>query len=234
MSHIIKNWRQEQVKVYDEMVEKSPTGHQYIYTKRTLRLLDRVIPKKGKILDIGCGTGHIAQNLDREWYGVDISPKSIEVAKKYYKEAKVGDITKKIPFKNNFFDIVLSISTLHHTFDHINEVVSEVKKVLKNNGLFIIIEHDARNLHTRMLHNSFLKLVPCKHERALNIEDVTSILEKNNFQILSKLPIDIEAEQQALKPPIYVRIFKTPILLFLKFLMFGKSGEFLIKAKLKK
>jgi hypothetical protein len=85
-----------------------------------------------------------------------------------------------------------------------------------------------------MLHHSFLRVVPCEHERALNSEDVVSILRKHDFKILSITPISIEAEQQALKPPIYVRAFKGPILLFLKFLMFGKKGEFLIKAKVMK
>jgi hypothetical protein len=39
-------------KIYDEMVEKSPSGHQYIYGKETLRMLDEIAPKNVKILDI--------------------------------------------------------------------------------------------------------------------------------------------------------------------------------------
>jgi hypothetical protein len=39
-------------KIYDEMVEKSPSGHQYIYGKETLRMLYETAPKNVKILDI--------------------------------------------------------------------------------------------------------------------------------------------------------------------------------------
>jgi len=227
-----KNWKEEQIKIYDEMAKH---GHQYIYKKESLIHLDKIIPKNGKILDIGCGTGHVAEVLnDREWYGVDISPKSVERAKNYYIEAKVGDITKRIPFEDDFFDTVLSLSTLHHVYDEMGSVLSEVRRVLKNNGLFIAIEHDARNLHTKLMHHSLLRVVPCQHERALYQEELLSLLEQNNFYSITFSLITIRADQQSCLPPPYVRIVKGPILVLLKLLVGRKPDQFLLRAKVRK
>ena len=218
-------------KVYDEIVEKSPTKHQYIYTEESLRRLKRVLPKKGKILDIGCGTGHIAQKIyPKKWYGVDISKKSLEVAENFYKQVKHGDITKRIPYASNTFDYVFSIGTLHHVPGGVKKVIKETARVLKKGGRIIIIDHDKRNLHIRMLHDSFLRLVPCKYERVLDPFEVINTLEENGFEVESLRPFHLEADQQALKFPIYKRIFKTPFLLLIKSLS-NNSSEFFITAK---
>lgn len=225
------DWRKEQADVYDRIVKESG-GHQYLYTKETLGKLDGIIPRNGKIIDIGCGTGHVAESLNgREWYGVDISPKSVEYAKNFYNDVKVGDATSRIPFKDDSFDVALSLSTMHHAYDNIDDIVSETKRVLKPSGLFVIIEHDEQNLHIKMLHKSFLRVVPFKHERALSVEEVSRSLIKHGFTIESIGGTILEADQQGMKPPFYVRMIKGPFLVLLRFLMFGKPSEFVIKAR---
>ncbi len=226
------NWRKEQKETYDEIVRKSPTKHQYIYSEETLKLLDKILPRKGKLLDIGCGTGHYAEILNnRKWYGVDISPESVKIAKKFYKKVKVGDITKHIPFSNNSFDFVLSLSTLHHVFDYIPETIKEVRRVLKKGGEFIIIDHDDRNTHKRLMHHGLLRLVPCESEKALNIKEVKQMLIDNKFKIKKVKEIRTMADQQSLKPHIIIRMIKVPLLLLAGKLGTKTKGEFLIIAK---
>lgn len=220
-------------KTYDEIVNKSPTKHQYIYSDETLMFLDKILPK-GKILDIGCGTGHYAEMLkNRKWYGVDISPKSIEIAKKFYIEAKVGDITNSIPFPDNSFNYVLCLSILHHVPNFVSEVLDEIKRVLKPNGMIIIIDHDNRDTHTRLIHSGPLKLVPCENERALDVVDITKTLTEKKFSIDELKEIHTEADQQALKFHLIKRIIK--VMLLKIFDIFGRKtkGDFLIKAKLR-
>lgn len=225
------NWREEQIKVYNEMVEKSKTGHQYIYTEETLEMLNNIIPKQGKILDIGCGTGFVAENLsDRDWYGVDISPKSIEKAKQFYKEVKLGDITKRIPYPDDYFDYVLCLATLHHVYKCIPETIREARRVLKPKGEVIIIDHDDRNTQQRLMHSGLLRLVPCKYEKALNIEKILCVLTMNGFEISKFKEIKTYAEQQALKPHILIRLIKVPLLILAGKLGTKTKGDFLIRA----
>jgi len=218
--------------IYDEMVKKSPTSHQYIYTTETLLMFNDIIPKYKKILDLGCGTGHIAEMLgDRDWYGVDISPLSIEIAKRFYREAKVGDITKNIPFPDSSFDVVLALSILHHIPDSISETIDEVKRVLKPEGEFIIIDHDDRDTHTRLMHSGLLRLVPCKTERALDPILLFHFLLKNNFELNKFKEIRIHADQQALKPHFLVRLVKVPLLMLASFFGTKTKGDFLLRAR---
>jgi len=63
-----------------------------------------------KVLDAGCGYGRSS-----EWFtnyvGIDFSPDFIEKAKELYpdKEFIIGDL-KKLPFKDNEFDIAICVS----------------------------------------------------------------------------------------------------------------------------
>jgi ubiquinone/menaquinone biosynthesis C-methylase UbiE len=226
----------EQKEAHDKLVKRSPTGYQYIYTKKTLKSLDKIIPK-GKILDVGCGTGHYAEVLkDREWYGVDISPESIKKAKKHYKEAKVGNVTKHIPYPDNSFDHVLTMDFLHHVPNKISNVIKEIKRVLKPGGVVTIIEHDARNHHMRTVTSGkYLRLTNTRTERCLYpFEDIIINLLNNDFSVEKFGIICINADQQAFKPNLLVRIIKVSIIYFLDIFYPKRYGDFFVKAVIKK
>ena len=101
--------------------------------------------KGKKILDIGCGN---CRNLipfkDNELYGIDFSKKMIKNAKKFCKNNKlkvnllVADATK-IPFEDNYFDIVICISVLHHLNPQdVKKVLKEIYRILKKDGKGLI------------------------------------------------------------------------------------------------
>jgi len=77
-----------------------------------------------RILDLGCGNAFMAPYvLERgaKYFGVDISGELIKIAKKKLAkeiknkqvELRVGGATK-LPYKNNFFDGVISFAVMHH------------------------------------------------------------------------------------------------------------------------
>jgi len=83
-----------------------------------------------KILDIGCAKGFMLYDFQRlipgiTVQGIDISTYAVKNAKDEVKEfLKVAD-ARKLPFPDNSFDLVISITTLHN----LNE--SDMKKALK-------------------------------------------------------------------------------------------------------
>lgn len=90
----------------------------------------------GNLLDFGCGTKpykSFFKNVNN-YTGVDYK---IEGREEQQKEVDVFYDGKRIPFENDTFDSVLCTEVLEHVFN-IEEVLSELHRVLKNNGKAII------------------------------------------------------------------------------------------------
>jgi len=105
--------------------------------------------KKMKILDLACGWGRHAIELGKRGYkvtGLDLNPLYLKVAKKESTKLKLtidwveGDI-RKLPFKDDSFDVVYCLSNSFGYFqkekEH-QEVIKEVARVLKPKGRFLL------------------------------------------------------------------------------------------------
>lgn len=114
---------------------------------------------EGKILDVGCGTGNILCKLvngERELFGIDLSENMVsECSKrvKNYAEIKVAD-AEHIPYQDNFFDVLICNASFHH-YPHPEEVLKEMKRVLKNGGKLLIGEGYAIQPFRAILNLSF-------------------------------------------------------------------------------
>ena len=103
-------------------------------------ILDHYGLKPGdKILDIGCGKGFQLYEMTQllpgiEVYGIDVSSYAIENAKEEIKDRlQVGNAID-LPFPDNYFDLVFSITTLHnlHNYD-LDKALREMERVGKQN-----------------------------------------------------------------------------------------------------
>lgn len=108
------------------------------------------VVKGKKVLDIASGEGYgsnlLAQNAQMV-KGVDIDVRTIENAQKKYVrenlEFTIGS-TSSIPFMDSFFDVVVSFETIEHHDQHI-EMMNEIKRVLKKDGILIISSPERLN-----------------------------------------------------------------------------------------
>ena len=98
---------------------------------------------KGLILDVGAGTGALAQALLQKGKfsieATDISEEMLKVAesKKIYKRSFLSDLTKEIPMKNDIYDGVVSSGTFTH--GHVGpSAIVELVRVTKLGGLVTI------------------------------------------------------------------------------------------------
>jgi len=97
------------------------------------------LPAKPKILDIGCGKGFLLYDFlkvipDAEIYGIDVSPYAIATSKEEIRDQlQVGSATS-LPWPDNHFDLVISITTLHnlHAYD-LDPALREMERVGKSN-----------------------------------------------------------------------------------------------------
>jgi ubiquinone/menaquinone biosynthesis C-methylase UbiE len=117
----------------------------YIHGKRLRIIKALVAGNKGKILDCGCGEGHLLRELSGDKYGVDYSPLALRKAQKRNPKATIleGDITN-LPFDNNSFDVVVCSEVLEHILDY-KTAVSEIIRVTRKGGRMIISVPNERN-----------------------------------------------------------------------------------------
>lgn len=120
-----------------------------------------------KVLDLGCGNGRwfeIFKDKKVDYTGVDFSEKLIEIAKRRFPEGKflVADALN-LPFSENFFDKVYSLSVLHHipSKELRLQFFKEIKRVLKPRGKAIITVWKIHQLRERLLllRETILKLI---------------------------------------------------------------------------
>jgi len=152
-----------------------------------------------KVLDLGCGSGRHLIFLTKhgfDVYGIDMAKSGIKIAKDWLKEEglkanlRIGDIYKKLPYKNNFFDAIVSIQVLHHEkIGKIRKLIKEMERILKTNGFIFItvLNFDyVPKEHRKQIAPRTLILLKGDDVGALHYNFNKSILRKEfrNFKIL--------------------------------------------------
>ncbi len=112
--------------------------HTAFVSQLALPVVDLLDPKEGeKILDVGCGEGALAEEIERRGakvIGVDTSSEMIEQCKDKGIEAYVGSVTD-LPYEKEF-DAVFSNAMLHWVKDA-RGAVQNIAKSLKSGGHFV-------------------------------------------------------------------------------------------------
>ncbi|WP_051691687.1 class I SAM-dependent methyltransferase [Pedobacter borealis] len=126
------------------------------------------------VLDIACGEGYgsnLLSNYASNVYGVDIDLASIEHASEKYKKRNLSFLhgsADQIPLKDSCLDVVVSFETIEHHEKH-EEMLSEIKRVLKTNGLLImsspekVVPFTINPFHVKELTNSEFKDLISRH-----------------------------------------------------------------------
>ena len=89
----------------------------------------------GRVLDLGCGTGHSYEELaPRETVGVDIEPAALAGQDR---ETHAADM-RALPFEADAFDSLLSIQSIEHVPDP-DRLLAEAARVLRPGGRAIFV-----------------------------------------------------------------------------------------------
>ncbi len=100
----------------------------------------------GNILDLGCGTGRYFVKTKAKIYALDFSKEMLNFAEQRAKKLKIKtkliqhNLTKKLPFEDNFFSAAICIATLHCIKGKQNriKILKELHRVLKPKSKLLI------------------------------------------------------------------------------------------------
>lgn len=131
------------------------------------------LPKKGRMLDVGCSSGGtMIPFINNQWqcFGNDPDKNYVEYGK--LKGLNIDFLAAEdMRFQKNFFDLIIILGSLEHCYD-VNKVMSKCSKYSKENSI-IVLEGRGRpksvankffnfNHHRIFTHNSF-ELLLLKH-----------------------------------------------------------------------
>lgn len=118
-------------------------GRDPVYPLRKKLLLNilKSMPK-GRILDIGSNNGDTCNEMNQLGFnvvGIDNNLELIEKSKKSYPDIKFvfGDLEKKFPFENSYFDIIWAGDIIEHLVNT-KKFLEETNRVLKKDGFLIL------------------------------------------------------------------------------------------------
>ncbi|PWK17848.1 2-polyprenyl-3-methyl-5-hydroxy-6-metoxy-1,4-benzoquinol methylase [Arcicella aurantiaca] len=161
--------------------------------KGKLNLINSLIPQKGKLLDVGCGTGMFL-NVCREdgWKVNGIEPDN--GARQIAEEINKATIKTEIlsSFQNETFDII----TMWHVLEHVhllNETVDWLKERLSDKGYLIIAvpNHESKDAEIYQEHWAAYD-VP-RHLYHFSQKSIKQLFEQKGFSLKETLPMKFDS-----------------------------------------
>ncbi len=127
----------------EENINSEFHTHRFEVTLELVREAVSSIKGAPKILDLGCGQGHITEKIreafsDGEVTGLDYSVSAIEYAHKHFpkNDFSVGD-AYHCPYTDGYFDIVVCNNIWEHVPDPLY-LLSRIKRSIKSGGYLIV------------------------------------------------------------------------------------------------
>lgn len=175
-------------------------GYISSYSKRSVDLKKRFakkvleiesIKKGGNLLDVGCGFGLFLESIIEtarfKWkvYGVDINERLIKECKarlgQKVSNLYIGRLTT-LRFKEGTFDCITCFDMLEHD-SQLDFTLREINKILKHSGLLLIQSPNQRSVMAYLCGSLWDWWAVPDHIFHFNPQSLSSILQKQGFQI---------------------------------------------------
>lgn len=163
-----------------------------------INIIKKINPINNNILDIGCYDGTLLSKIPKKnnLFGIEASDKGYRLCLK--NKIKVTNFffnDNKLPYKSNFFDIVIAGEIIEHIYDT-DKFLNEIKRILKPNGYLVISTPNIASLPRRLLLffgiNPIIETTPNRsdssgHIRYFTFKSIGLLLKENGFKIKKSL-----------------------------------------------
>ena len=152
------------------------------------------ITPEDTIIDIGCGGGvninQMKKHYPKKIYGVDISDESVKKAREFTSEEIIKADVENMPFDDESADIITAFKTVFFWKD-LNRAFCEVRRVLKNGGIFVIVADFNGDENT-----TFTKLMEMDAKKD---SEITEYLLEANFSRVTSYIRDVKQKHECVK-----------------------------------
>jgi demethylmenaquinone methyltransferase/2-methoxy-6-polyprenyl-1,4-benzoquinol methylase len=137
---------------FDHFAAIAPLYARVSYSKTSALSEIAALPVRGKLLDVGGGTGRVSsaiRDLVDEAVIADVSFGMLKQAPQTSLRPVCGG-SESLPFVDNSFERVIMVDALHHVVNHAASA-REMFRVLKPGGLLVIEEPDIRAFGVKLI-----------------------------------------------------------------------------------
>jgi SAM-dependent methyltransferase len=133
--------------VYDESLPAHVVEH---YLRKRTEFVIATCPP-GPALDVGCGTGALAERLAAAGYemtGADPSDGMLEIMRRRRPAVRAVNASgTELPFADDSFELVLTVATMHHIASPgaVRRTLAEMLRVSRPGGRVLIWDHNPHN-----------------------------------------------------------------------------------------
>lgn len=195
--------------------------------KRKLKLINSSSSQKGKILDVGCGTGDFLEVCQAdEWKVTGIEPSLKATALAENKIAPKGrlfnDISEIKKEEYDSFDVI----TMWHVLEHVPnllEYIDLLKKLLKKDGCLIIAVPNYKSYDAEFYKEFWAAYDVPRHLWHFSQKSIHRIFSAKNFEVVKTDPLIFDSFYVSLLSEKYkygssnmIRAFKTGLMSNLK------------------
>ena len=152
---------------YDLMNRLMTAGQDVSWRREAIRRAK--LPERGKLLDLGAGTGDLALEALRQYPNASIAAADFTIEMMrigqgragYGQPAWAGADALSLPFRANSFDAVVSGYLLRNVSE-VHQALSEQYRVLKPGGRVVVLDttRPAQNLLAPFIHFHLHKMIP--------------------------------------------------------------------------
>jgi len=140
----MKNCELSSQQMYNKLISVFPELKDW--TQKDIIEIKKILNKNSIVLEIGCSWGRVIKALApycKKFIGIDNSRVEIKDAKSFLKDIKNAEVFfedgKKTHFSDEYFDvIVIGGNTFGNLGDNKENVVKEMKRILKPNGVILL------------------------------------------------------------------------------------------------
>ena len=175
------------------LFEKIYHGVRSYSLQKKIRLINSQMPK-GKILDIGCGTGdflQVAKNHGWDITGIEPNKNARAIASKKT-DSSIYDTTYLKEFQSNSFDVI----TLWHVLEHLPDLDIHIKlfnHLLKPNGLLIIAVPNYNSFDAKHYKKFWAAYDVPRHLWHFSQKSIKSLFGKENFSLVKTSPMKFDS-----------------------------------------
>lgn len=177
-------------KIYDEKEARQYLQKQYVQlpdNERALRVLNGLVPRRGRLLEIGSYCGIFLNRIRADGWevmGVEPDQAAADYARDKFNLNISGDLLPNPELPDHAFDAAVMLHVIEHMPDP-SENLREIHRVLKPGGVLVVETPRFDSLLFKLLGRHERSICNCNgHIYFFSVPTLCRLLEKNGFEII--------------------------------------------------